>query len=159
TTGKESEPLLRHASGFTALAFLPDGQSLAVGTNAVLNKSSRGELILYDLAGKKVKQRFGELVDVKSLTISRDGRLLAAGDGVGGLRLWDLKAGTARRLAGHDHSVHGLAFSPDGRTLASGSWDQTVKLWRVSEGDELFTLHARDQVTALAFSADGQTLA
>src|SRR5262249_54524072 len=108
-TGREGGVLLRRAEGVTALAFFPDGKTLAVGTNAVLSRTQRGELLLYDVTAKKVKQRFSELVDVKSLAIGPGGTLLAAGDGVGTVMLWDLKAATPRRLAGHDHSLTGPA--------------------------------------------------
>jgi hypothetical protein len=64
---------------------------------------------------------------------SPDGRLLAWGDGDGGVGLLDLLTGRVlRRFQGHRGAVRSLAFIHDGRVLVSGSEDTTALLWDVS---------------------------
>ena len=104
----------------------------------------------------------------RSVAISPDGRLVAAGYINNSVRLWQVSDGTLlRAMQGHTETVTSVAFSPDGQTLASGSVDNTVRLWQVADGTSLRTIHVRQgldikwysNVNNLVFSPDGQTLA
>jgi WD40 repeat protein len=58
----------------------------------------------------------------RSLALSTDGRVLAAGCSDGGIRLWDLAAGKELpQRRGHRGAVTGLALSADGRLMVSAS--------------------------------------
>ncbi len=117
------------------LAFTPDGKTLAAGyiTEIGVDRGRAG-VVLWDttrrsrLPDQPMTAAEGS---VMSLAISRDGKTLAAGYGVGdgygvgrgGVVLWD----TARRsalsgqpLAVDEGAVDSVAFSPDGKTLAAG---------------------------------------
>jgi WD40 repeat protein len=112
---------------------LPDGRFLAASAaNGVLLLD--GQTGHFDLLGRHLIRltpgiSYGEFPTVSTLTLSRDGRLLATGghEDRPTIRVWDL---TTRRQvhklqhpAGHD--VFGLAFSPDGTQLVSGAyWDE-----------------------------------
>lgn len=78
----------------------------------------------------------GEKVFLRSLTLSRDGRRLAATTG-DALLVWRLADDGAswsppRRLAPGAPGPVALAFSPDGATLAAGTRDGLVTVWRVA---------------------------
>ena len=72
---------------------------------------------------------------VSCLAISPDGRLLASGDGMGGVRAWDLVKDEPMAL--RDPSPHGgnivaVGFLPDGRGLISADTDARWALWDLS---------------------------
>lgn len=80
--------------------------------------------------------------EVLALTVSSDGRFLAAGGRDKEIRIWDLRAGGSgssggggsshkpvKTFAGHRDAVAALAFRADSHALYSGSWDRTLKHW------------------------------
>lgn len=69
---------------------------------------------------------------ITSISVSHDGRLVAAGSLDRFIRLWDIENGTlVKVLKGHDDSVYSVSFSHDGKHLISGSLDKTIKLWQL----------------------------
>ena len=107
----------------------------------------------------------GDLDGIGALGLSRDGRLLAAGDGGGRVAIYDV--GTRRLLQetsqGHHAMVGDLEFSPDGSLLAIPSkaeLSKTLPLWDLQSGKVRRELSwADDQfVTGVEFSSDGRTL-
>ena len=114
-----------------ALAFAPDGRSLAVG-------GDESDILLYDVGAGGPGHPLGMPIrDVKTLAISPDGRTLAASSYLHPeILLWDLAAGREHaRLRGHASPVISLAFAPDGRSLASGSMGEPVILvWDLATG-------------------------
>jgi RNA polymerase sigma factor (sigma-70 family) len=105
----------------------------------------------------------------ESLTVSRDGTLLALGLEDGTARLFDLTSGRQiRSLAGHSGTVkprsYGgvstVAFSPDGKRLVTGGRDNVLKIWDVHSGRTLLGLHGHHSwPEATAFTADGKRFA
>ena len=86
---------------------------------------------------------------IQCLAFSRNGRILAAGDGYvsGGkdysIRLYDAESGTqiGCPLSGHSRFVNSVCWNKDGTKLASGSADKTVKIWNPATGECLWTLN------------------
>jgi WD40 repeat protein len=81
--------------------------------------------------------------EIGVVTISPDGKLVAAGGGteeVGVVRFWDAATGELRGSL-EDRGTSGLmcsrvrriAFSPDSRLLATGSYETEVRLWDVAK--------------------------
>jgi WD40 repeat protein len=152
--------------GIYAVAFSPDGATLAVGAHG-------GSVRLLDVAGGRERLRLAthQQGHVLSVAFSPDGRTLAAGCGTrwvnvpGEIVLWD--AATGRELAmldeqagGHAGPVRAVAFAPDGRTLASAGGDQVIRLWDLP-GRKVRTVllgHTK-AVVGLAYSLDGGRLA
>lgn len=115
-----------HQDYVTALAFSPDGATLASASND-------GTVRLWDLRqpGAPPKVLYHS-AGVNSLSFSQDGCTLASGSKDTLIHLWDLR--TERvvpigELEGHESSVTSVAFSSDSRYLASGSYDKTVRVW------------------------------
>ena len=75
---------------------------------------------------------------IADLSVSPDGRLLAAGAADGTASLLDARSGaTIRTLTGHTAAVWSPVFSPDGRRLATASSDGSVRVWDVAGGSQL----------------------
>jgi len=146
-----------HMSEVSAVAFSPDGKTLASG-------SRDNTVILWDLASNQpIDQFIGHTGWVYSVAFSPDGRTLASGSRDNTIILWNLAADprTDQPLTGHTEAVYSVVFSPDGRMLASSSTDRTIILWDVASGQPIgqpLTGHTGG-VVSVAFSPDGRTLA
>jgi WD40 repeat protein len=147
---------------FYAVAFSPDGRTLAAG--------SEGKVFLYSLSDlteeptvltpdEKVGDRGG---NIEAVVYSPDGKYLAAGGTGSIVHVWttDSLKSPARRLTGHTDEIMDLAFAPDGKTLVSAGRDGKVMIWSMSN------LQARPKVLSdnkgpvysIDMTPDGETL-
>ena len=127
--------------GVAALAFAPDGQTLAT-VSFYENKSNLSAVVKDDdgqgrmlrvwefSSGKEryaIRQKRNEIA---SAAFAADGRTLILGKTDGEILLWDSPNGKAkRRLPGHSDAVLTVACSKGGRFFLSGSADTTALLW------------------------------
>ncbi len=144
-----------HRDDVLAVAFSPDGRTLASG--------SRDRTIrLWDTETGQHKQTLEEHTSgVTCLAFSPDGRTLASGSWDHTIRLWDAKTGQPlQTLEEHTDGVRSVAFSPDGRTLASGGYDNILRLWDTETGQHKPALEGHtDYIRSVVFSPDGNILA
>ena len=146
-----------NSNDVTAVAFSPDGQTLASG-------ATDGTIIVWDTTtGNKLLPLFANKSAVNSVVFSPNGEFLISGADDGSVKLWNLhNKSEAQSLINHEMGVQSLAFSPDNNTIASGGKDGKVKLWRVSnKADEIKLSHLmssevdhRGGVHTIAFSPD-----
>ena len=156
-TAEALNPLLNtlQADSESSLAFSPDGQILASGSNKLVE--------LWRVAdGTLLNTLEADRNGVYTVAFSPDGQIIASGSNDGTVKLWKAADGTLlNTLKVSSDQVHSVAFSPDGQTLASGSYgSDNIKLWRVADGTLLKTIVGNPwAVHSVAFSPDGQTLA
>ncbi|MFI6743508.1 hypothetical protein ACIBI9_62475 [Nonomuraea sp. NPDC050451] len=100
----------------------------------------------------------------RSLAISPDSTIVAAGGPGYGVDLWDAAAfrhlGHMRVPEDEFEDLTAAAFSPDGHVLAAGGASGHVRLWNVADGRVLGAplLQHAGRILALAFTADGGAL-
>jgi WD40 repeat protein len=148
------------AAPVTAIAFDPEGKTLAVG--------GYREVVIWDLVEARLSKRLGGGKlggQVRGLAYASDGRLLAAAAGPPGgpatVELFDLQTGgPTATLEGPKDEVFSIAVSPDGKLLAAGGADATVRVWNLEDKKLVATLkESGEWVLSVAFSPDGKYLA
>ena len=140
------------SGGGIHLAFSPDGQTLAVGSDEGVN--------LLDVeTGKSIatpRESFSPTV-----AFSPDSRILAS-NSPDGIRLWDvsMRKTVMTLQTGEWSSGLPVAFSPDSKTLIAGTSSGRIVLWDVESARNIATRHGHGAtVFFVAFSPDGKTIA
>jgi WD40 repeat protein len=138
-----------HKAWVNAVACRGDGKWLATASsdNTVrLETPTKGSRILSPKVG-----------EIRSLSFSPDGKLLAAGTRYGITKVWETAKGeeVASLKGKHGAEVWGVAFAPDGKTLATadGDWNRPsdIVLWDASTWKERARLKHTNEVLCVAF--------
>ncbi len=143
----------------SAVAFSPDGKTLAVG--------GYQEVLLWDLVEGRLSKRIGagQIGDfVRAVAFRAGGQFLAVAEGTpygpGAVKVLDLSSGQpALVLQEPKDAVFSVALSPDGKLLAAGGVDCIARLWSVDEKKLVVELKGHTAwVLGTSFSADGKFL-
>jgi WD40 repeat protein len=118
---------LLHRCGINALAFSPDGRTLATLAGRTVR--------LWDVeSGQERLTLTGHGQHAWSVAFTRDGNFLATGGWDGTVRLWDPHTGQER--AKYDWGlgrVNAVAFAPDGMTAAAAGTSPEIIIWDVDD--------------------------
>ncbi len=136
----------------TALAFSPEGASLATGGG---HPSRSGEVKIWDVARGTLRR---DLTNVHSdvvfgVDFSPDGGLLATCSADRFAKVTDIGTGQAlKTLEGHTDYVLSVRWRADGRGLATGGADGVVKVWDLKSGERKRNVDgAAKEVTAVRY--------
>lgn len=129
-----SLPGVKYGQWPIAMAFAPDGKSLATASGTV--KDGPASPVVWDVVTGKERSRF-KVEKGKALCVafSTDGRFLAAGCGMGAnvVCVWDVVSGKQIFvLEGHPQPILHVAFADDNH-LASASADGTILIRKLAK--------------------------
>lgn len=164
--GAETNRLEGHSEQVNGIAYSPDGQLLASGSDDGTLKVWRTDGALLNsvvidpvAAPQPVDgEAHSRVLDV---AFSPDSQSVAVAQSNGNVTLWSVAADAPQQtLVAHADWVTAVAFSPNGQRLATASRDSTIKLWNLRNGQLVKTLTGHDGwVNDIAWRADGLQLA
>ncbi len=155
--GKSLGVLPGNRSEVTALAFSPDGKTLA-------SAGRYSPLRLWDVASQKeIKKAEFQYYSIFQLAFSRDGKTLILRGDENNLRLWDVVAWRERFAEeGPGHEITAVVFSPDGKLIACASpnhyyaFGSSVWVWKTDTGQ--FVRKFDTASWPMMFSSDSKSL-
>lgn len=141
----------------TALAFAPDGKTLAAaGYHEITfwNPENGGLLSRLPTQSERIHE----------IQYSSDGKYLLHAGGtpgqLGEVIVWDLESHKPfRELLKSEDIVYAASFSPDGKQVAAGGTDRIFRIWNLDDGKLLHSVenHA-DWILDIAFTPDGKRI-
>ena len=137
------------------LIFSPNGSFM-------LLKSLSGNVKLCDVSGREIKSCFSESYpkQTSSVTISPDGRLIAAGYLDGKIRFYDMVQNKfVQEFYVPGCVIMSLAFSPDQRSIIIGGSNGAIVLWDIEKNIEYRLTVYSWSISSVSFSPDGKLAA
>jgi WD40 repeat protein len=163
-TGHEALALRDHTRAVLAVAFSPNGWSLAAASLAKGNAAVRvwnAKPLGVEGRPEPLRTFTGHTQGVNALAFNSDGSLLASGGDDGTILVRDVASGRVKPLADVRNAVEDLAFNPDGTHIAACGEKGFVGAWEIRTGRDVFTLQVSPpyNLTAVCYSSDGRRLA
>lgn len=126
-TGAEKFEVAGHVGKVEAIAFSPDGETLA-------SAGRGGSVFLTDReSGRRIRDLSSHEAGITSLAFNADGSQIVTGSLDRTARIYDVSNGNEILvIRGHEQAIVGVSFHPDGSQVATASKDGTVRTWTVN---------------------------
>lgn len=153
--------LAGHTGNVYDVEFSPDNTLLASG-------GLDGRVILFDTKTWRPKYSFCLADSITSLSFSRDGNYLAAGQGVGkNCEVWIYQVASQNVVSvlhGHSWSIHDLAFFNNSKMIVTTCDDPDLLIWDVMLNKIIRRIRCRQPISpqgvfSIKLSPDGMLLA
>ncbi len=148
--GKIQRTLTGHADVVRALAFSPDGTTLAAAGGV---PGQGGEIRLWNMADGTLKRTLTGHTDcIYGFGWRPDGKQFATSSYDKTVKIWDVEKGVSiADLKDHADAVYAVAYTTSGKYLATASADRSIRVWDAATGKRLYTLAGHtEMVTGLA---------
>jgi WD40 repeat protein len=146
---------VHESKGISALAYAPLGTSLAIGTE-------NGIRFLDSESGGLRHELNDQLVPIRSVAFTPDGRQLVVAGNDRTLKLWNLASSEVQHtFAGYKGNVVTVAVSPNGKWLGTASGrDDVLRMWDLEDLDQAPRTAGNEDLNArhVAFSPDSKYL-
>jgi len=120
-----------HYAAVTAVAYSPDGEFAATGSNDKTIK------LWHAASGREIRSYLGSVGESRQLSFSLDGKLIASVDQDYSLKLWETETSRLiRTIVLPDDDIFCAAFTP-GANLITGTERNHAILWDLSTGKEI----------------------
>ena len=146
--------VIQHASEVNSVAFSPDGDRLASGSDEIVR-------IWNTATGELEHELEGHTNTVWSVAFSHNGHFIVSGSRDKTVRIWNTATCDTRyMLTGHTHQVMSVAISRNDQFMVSGSSRGVVRIWDTAAGEPLCELKSYpDWEASVAISPNCQQIA
>jgi len=115
------------------------------------------QTLIKDKGIKEFNRIEGHKDEIRSVTFSPDGKIIATASKNKTVQLWSMNGEKFKTLL-HGGEVSKVLFSPNSQIIATISSDQNVTVWN-TKGDKIKTFQHDGRPSSLVFSPDGQMIA
>jgi WD40 repeat protein len=161
STGSELRTLIGHTDIINAIAFTPDGITVATAAGSPPPDTRDPTVRLWDVAtGDLLFILPGHSGGSFCVAASPDDSTIASGGNDGLVKIWRVRNGTLlRSMNGNGTQVYSVSYSPDGGMLAAGDGEGSVHEWDPATGAEIRVMDTGAPAGAVAYSPDGALIA
>jgi serine/threonine protein kinase len=160
-------PALPNGVWISALAFTPDGKSLACATWIRKENVNKSAIVFRDTTTGAEQFQIPERPEqVAALFFSRNGKVLASLGRDNNLKFFDVathQEKTVPAVPGLTTQVLCMAWGPEGRMIATGGYPQQdqfpFRVWEAGSGKVPHRFPGKSMATAIALRHDGTMLA
>lgn len=140
-------PAMSHDEWATQVVSTPSGKE-------IVSAGADGRVIIWDAASGKPLRDVSFPSIVLSISVSSDGRTIAAGDSSGKVSFVDINSGQVKNSFIADKEVvNASAWSRDGKFVAAGGREGIVRVWSVADGKLAGEVNpAKGTIAAVAFA-------
>ncbi len=159
-TGKKLHEFNAHKTFVRAVAFSPDGLTLA---SSGIDMATGRTVRLFDakdFSALRVLEGQLKQVDARSLAFSPDSKQIAAADYSHDLFIWDVANGLLRQQIPSRKMTEAVTFSVDGKFLAHAGENGNIAVWDVAKRAPLYPLpnNHQEAIFGVSFAPNAKTI-